>query len=183
MGQAFILQDIWDTWLLPTIWQQTPHHSYKQKCPTGVAPVLVSPIGTHLASHYWLLRNEHLQEKEMATHSSILAWKNPWMEESGGLKSMGLHDWACVHEGGGRWVGSSKLEELKKKKKETSIFNSIYYNICLFSKVISNYSKFSEVFRPIYIHRMWNLPFLHKYAIFTSKIALFISYSFVNFNS
>ena len=26
----------------------------------------------------------------MATHSSILAWKNPWTEESGGLKSMGL---------------------------------------------------------------------------------------------
>ena len=31
-------------------------------------------------------------EREMATHSSILAWKNPWTEESGGLKSMGLHD-------------------------------------------------------------------------------------------
>ena len=52
----------------------------------------------------------------MATHSSILAWKNPWTEESGGLKSMGLHDWACVHEGGGRWVGSNKLVELKKKR-------------------------------------------------------------------
>ena len=39
------------------------------------------------------LVNKHLlMEKEMATHSSILAWKNPWTEESGGLKSMGLHD-------------------------------------------------------------------------------------------
>ena len=57
-------------------------------------------------------------EKEMATHSSILAWKNPWTEESGGLKSMGLHDWACVHEGGGRWVGSNKMVELKKKKSQ-----------------------------------------------------------------
>ena len=28
-------------------------------------------------------------KKEMATHSSILAWKIPWMEESGGLQSMG----------------------------------------------------------------------------------------------
>ena len=28
-------------------------------------------------------------EKEMATHSSILAWKIPWMEEHGRLKSMG----------------------------------------------------------------------------------------------
>ena len=29
-------------------------------------------------------------EKEMATHSSILAWKIPWTEEPGSLKSMGL---------------------------------------------------------------------------------------------
>ena len=28
-------------------------------------------------------------EKEMATHSSILAWRIPWMEELGGLQSMG----------------------------------------------------------------------------------------------
>ena len=54
----------------------------------------------------------------MATHSSVLAWKSPWTEELGGLQSMGLHDWACVHEGGGRWVGSNKVVELKKKKRE-----------------------------------------------------------------
>ena len=29
-------------------------------------------------------------EKEMATHSSILAWKIPWMEEPGRLQFMGL---------------------------------------------------------------------------------------------
>ena len=28
-------------------------------------------------------------EKEMATHSSILAWKIPWTEKPGGLQSMG----------------------------------------------------------------------------------------------
>ena len=37
-------------------------------------------------------------EKEMATHSSTLAWKIPWVEEPGRLQSMGLqrvgHDWA-----------------------------------------------------------------------------------------
>ena len=37
-------------------------------------------------------------EKEMATHSSILAWKISWTEEPGGLQSMGSqrvrHDWA-----------------------------------------------------------------------------------------
>ena len=29
-------------------------------------------------------------EKEMATHSSILAWRIPWTEEPGGLQPMGL---------------------------------------------------------------------------------------------
>ena len=37
-------------------------------------------------------------EKEMATHSSILAWRIPWTEETGGLQSTGSqrvgHDWA-----------------------------------------------------------------------------------------
>ena len=37
-------------------------------------------------------------EKEVATHSSTLAWKIPWMEEPGRLQSMGMqrvgHDWA-----------------------------------------------------------------------------------------
>ena len=32
---------------------------------------------------------EDLLEKEMATRSSILAWKIPWTEEPGGLPSMG----------------------------------------------------------------------------------------------
>ena len=30
-------------------------------------------------------------EKEMATHSNILAWRIPWTEEPEGLQSMGLH--------------------------------------------------------------------------------------------
>ena len=32
---------------------------------------------------------EDLLEKGMATHSSILAWRIPWIEEPGGLSSMG----------------------------------------------------------------------------------------------
>ena len=33
---------------------------------------------------------EYPLEKEMATQSSILAWKVPWTEEPGGLQSMGM---------------------------------------------------------------------------------------------
>ena len=35
------------------------------------------------------LGREDPSEKEMATHSSILAWEIPWTEEPGGLQSMG----------------------------------------------------------------------------------------------
>ena len=46
----------------------------------------------------WSMDWEDPLEKEMATHSSILAWRIPWTEEPGGLQSMGSqrvrHDWA-----------------------------------------------------------------------------------------
>ena len=46
----------------------------------------------------WSLGREDPLEKAMAPHSSTLAWKILWMEEPGGLQSMGLqrvgHDWA-----------------------------------------------------------------------------------------
>ena len=35
------------------------------------------------------LGQEDPLEKEMATHSSVLAWKIPWTDEPGGLQSMG----------------------------------------------------------------------------------------------
>ena len=36
------------------------------------------------------LDGEDPLEEEMATHSSILAWRIPWTEELGGLQPMGL---------------------------------------------------------------------------------------------
>ena len=38
------------------------------------------------------LGQEDLLEKEMATHSSILAWEIPWAEEPGGVQSIGLQE-------------------------------------------------------------------------------------------
>ena len=55
---------------------------------------LVAQTVTNLAamweSRVRSLSQEDLLEKEMATHSSILAWKIPWTEEPDGLQSMGL---------------------------------------------------------------------------------------------
>ena len=42
-----------------------------------------------LGFNLWV-REDSLEE-EMATHSGILAWRIPWMEEPGGLQSMGSH--------------------------------------------------------------------------------------------
>ena len=41
----------------------------------------------------------HALDKEMAPHSSVLAWKTPWMEEPGGLQSMRLRlsDFTFMH--------------------------------------------------------------------------------------
>ena len=45
----------------------------------------------------WSPGQENPLEKEMATHSSILAWKIPWTEELSGVQSMRLqrveHNW------------------------------------------------------------------------------------------
>ena len=59
-----------------------------------------------------------LLKKAMAPHSNTLAWKIPWMEEPGGLQSMGSlpvrHDWAtslsCTGEGNGNPLQYSCLE-------------------------------------------------------------------------
>ena len=38
------------------------------------------------------INSPHLLEKEMTTHSSILAWKIPWTEKPGSLQSMGSEE-------------------------------------------------------------------------------------------
>ena len=48
-------------------------------------PTMPTMWETRVQSLAW----EDLLEKEMATHSSILAWKIPWMVEPGRLQSMG----------------------------------------------------------------------------------------------
>ena len=45
----------------------------------------------HMPVHEMRVRTlgeEDLLEEELAAHSRILAWKIPWMEESGGLQSL-----------------------------------------------------------------------------------------------
>ena len=48
----------------------------------------------------WSLVWEYPLEEEMATHSSILAWRIPWTEEPGRLQSMGSKSWTRLSD----WV-------------------------------------------------------------------------------
>ena len=50
-----------------------------------------NPPAMQTTKETWVqsLDGEDPLEKEMATHSSILAWRIPWTEEPGGLQSIG----------------------------------------------------------------------------------------------
>ena len=50
----------------------------------------IKPLPTMRETWVQFLGREVQLEKEMATHSSILAWKIPWAEELGRLQSVGL---------------------------------------------------------------------------------------------
>ena len=44
------------------------------------------------------LGREDPLEKEMATHSSVLAWRIPWTEEPGRLQFMGSQSWTRLSD-------------------------------------------------------------------------------------
>ena len=60
-----------------------------------------------------ILGQEDLLEKEMATHSSIVAWRSPWTEEPGRPQSMGSlkagQDWATEHAKSRSYLGTVNI--------------------------------------------------------------------------
>ena len=57
--------------------------------PSSLVAQMVKCLPTMQETWLQSLGRDDLLEKEMATHSSILAWKNPWTEEPHRLQSMG----------------------------------------------------------------------------------------------
>ena len=92
-----------------------PPHNYKPSLPGKShgwrSLVGCSPWGHCLAFTFHF----HALEKEMATHSSVLAWRIPGTAEPGGLLSIGLHrvgsDWSDAAEAG--WTGDSIVNLLE----------------------------------------------------------------------
>ena len=58
-------------------------------CETSLVAQTVKCLLTMEETWVQFLGQEDLLEKEMATHSSILAWNIPWTEDLGRLQSMG----------------------------------------------------------------------------------------------
>ena len=94
--------------------QTHPHHpSYdSEECHRNLLDFLGDPVASLEAQtvknlpamqEAWVrsLGQEDPLEKEMAFHSSVLAWRTPWTEEPGGPQSVGSHrvwsDWAQTH--------------------------------------------------------------------------------------
>ena len=80
-------------WFLSTLhlkWLEETTYKYKRSS--------VENINNINNSHIEKIQDFHALGKEMATHSSVLAWKIPGMGEPGGLPSMGSHrvghDWS-----------------------------------------------------------------------------------------
>ena len=85
---------VWDQWNCAVVWAFF-----------GIAFLWDSLVASSVKclpamqeTQVWSLGQEDPLEKEMATHSSILAWRIPWTEEPAGLQSTGSqrvgHDWA-----------------------------------------------------------------------------------------
>ena len=74
----------------------------------------------YIASSHVILDTRTDMEKEMATHSSVLAWRIPWTEKPGRLQSMGSHrvghDWSDLAAAGYTLESKRKIK-LKATRK------------------------------------------------------------------
>ena len=94
----------------------------------------------------------HALEKEMATHSSVLAWRIPGTAEPGGLPSMGSHrighDWSDLAAAAGRWQIIQNTDPLINFLVSSPIADSVGMKFDL-SESKTSYSWFpTHSFRP-----------------------------------
>ena len=91
-----------EAWDNASCWCLCCRCSVAKPCPILCNPMDCSTPGPSVLCYFRAFAQIH----EMATHSSILAWKTPWMEKPDGLQSMESqrvgHDWVtslCLSEG------------------------------------------------------------------------------------
>ena len=75
----------------------------------------------HLLSDFTFTFHFHALEKEMATHSSVLAWRIPGTAEPGGLLSVGSQSWTQLKQ-----LSSSKVSI---NDKDTAVWHKYNFEI------------------------------------------------------
>ena len=92
--------------------------------PWTEGPGGLQSLGSHRVGHGWsdVVACMHALEKEMATHSSVLAWRVPGAGEPGGLLSMGFHrvrpDWSDVAAAAaGVWIWAVQWSRVDSNRK------------------------------------------------------------------
>ena len=100
-------QSLSHVWLCVTLRTAARHAPLSMGWASLVAQ-RVKPLPAMWETRVWSLGWEGPLEKEMATHSSTLAWKIPWFEKPGRLQSTGSqrvrHDWATSLHLVAKWV-------------------------------------------------------------------------------
>ena len=110
------------------------------------------------------LGQEDPLEKEMATHSRILAWKIPWGEESGTLQSMGpqrvRHNWLSMFTIMAI-IKKKKTDKLRSVNKDavlliiTNWWTQMSINWCMNNQMQHNYTM--EYYSPVKMSELHNL--------------------------
>ena len=101
----------------------------------------------------------HALEKEMATHSSVLAWRIPGMGEPGGLPSMGSHrvghDWSDLAAAAATWLNDLDFWPWKLPKVSFRSGSHLSY----WRKIVSNVSgrSFNRRSFNFWWNSLWNL--------------------------
>ena len=157
--QPFLLWEIiWCKSCSPSpLWSLRPGEAVKRSV------VKNARLNKHSLSFNLVCSYGNNLEKEMATHSSILAWGIPWTEEPGGLPSIGLQrvgrDWAtntltliCAQEFPFFWIFPFKVFLLiKYTKSMTSFLISLLFlfsvqDRALFPSCLPSTNQFSLTF-------------------------------------
>ena len=122
------------------------------------------------------LGQEDPLEKEMATHSRILAWKIPWGEESGTLQSMGpqrvRRNWLSMFTSMAIIIIKKKTDKLRSVNKDavlliiTNWWTQMSINWCMNNQMQHNYTmeyysavKMSELHNLCYSMWTWKTMF------------------------
>ena len=110
----------------------------------------------------WFLDQEDPLEKDMAIHSSILAWEIQWTEEPGGLQSIGLH------RVGHNWATKTQHTYSLCSRSKKGVQFSFLFLIALLAKQMLHFSPFSDIYIWISKELMlgkncvlthWSMPF------------------------